>query len=50
MDVAKMTVFEVRSMIYRYIIYYNLKRIYTPNGGLSPIEKRRRYYAATIAA
>lgn len=50
MDTTKMTVDAVRSVIYRYINYYNLRRIYTTNGGLSPMEKRRRYYAATTAA
>lgn len=50
MDTTKMTVAEVRSVIYRYINYYNLRRIYTTNGGLAPMEKRRRYYAADKAA
>lgn len=49
-DTTKMTVNEVRSVIYRYINYYNLRRIYTTNGGLSPMEKRRMYYAANMAA
>ena len=50
MDTTKMTTDEVKSVIYRYIHYYNLRRIYTTNGGLPPMEKRRRYYAKTIAA
>ncbi len=50
MNTTKMTVAEVRSVVYRYINYYNLRRIYTTNDGLSPMEKRRRYYAATVAA
>lgn len=50
MDTTKMTTEEVRSVIYRYINYYNLRRIYTTNGGLSPMEKRRRYYAVTSVA
>ena len=50
MDTTKMTVAEVRSVIYRYINYYNLRRIYTTNGGLAPMEKRRRYYVADKAA
>lgn len=49
-DTTKMTVNEVRSVIYIYIHYYNLRRIYTTNGGLSPMEKRRMYYAANKAA
>lgn len=50
MDTTKMTAAEVRSVIYRYISYYNLRRIYTTNGGMSPMEKRRQYYAAISAA
>ena len=50
MDTTKMTVAEVRSVIYRYINYYNLRRIYTTNGGLAPMERRRRYYAVDKAA
>lgn len=50
MDTTKMTVAEVKSVIYRYINYYNLRRIYTTNGGLSPMEKRRLYYAANTVA
>lgn len=50
MDTTKMTADDVRSVIYRYINYYNLRRIYTTNGGLSPMEKRRRYYAVTSVA
>lgn len=50
MDTTKMTTAEVRSVIYRYINYYNLRRIYTTNEGLSPMEKRRMYYAANMVA
>ncbi len=50
MDTTKMTTDEVKSVIYRYIHYYNLRRIYTTNGGLPPMEKRRQYFAKTIAA
>lgn len=50
MDTTKMTVLEMRSVIYRYINYYNLRRIYTTDEGLSPMEKRRRYYAANMVA
>ena len=50
MDTTKMTTDEVKSVIYRYIQYYNLRRIYTTNGGLPPMEKRRQYFAKTIAA
>ena len=50
MDTTKMTTDEVKSVIYRYIHYCNLRRIYTTNGGLPPMEKRRQYFAKTIAA
>jgi transposase InsO family protein len=35
-DTRKMNMAEVRSMIYRYICYYNLRRIYSVNGGYPP--------------
>ena len=44
MDTLKMTAAEVRSVIYRYVGYYNLRRIYTTNGGLPPMVKRRLFY------
>ena len=50
MDTTKMTVDEVKTVIYRYINYYNLRRVYTTNDGLPPMEKRRRYFAKTASA
>ena len=44
MDTLKMTVAEVRSVVYRYVAYYNLRRVYTANAGLPPLMKRRRFF------
>lgn len=41
---------EVRSMIYRYICYYNLRRVYSTNGGLPPELYRRAFLARNAAA
>ena len=35
---------EVKSVIYRYICYYNLRRIYSVNGGYPPEVYRQIYY------
>jgi transposase InsO family protein len=38
---------EVKSLIWRYFMsYWNNRRICSANGGLPPVEKRRRYYMA----
>ena len=50
MDLSKMKISEVRSVIHRFIAYYNLRRIYTPNGGLPPFVMRRRWFEAHAAA
>lgn len=36
----------VRSMVFRYIHYYNLRRITSVNGGLPPLVYRRKYFDA----
>ena len=41
---------EVRSVIYRYIAYYNLRRIYSTNGGYPPMAYRRMYYSGQLVA
>ena len=46
METASMTSAEVKSVIYRYIAYYNLRRIYSTNGGYPPLVYRRMYYEA----
>jgi putative transposase len=35
----------VKSIIFRYIHYYNLRRIYSPNGGWPPMVFRNRHAA-----
>ena len=48
-ETARLTMAEVKTMIYRYICYYNLRRIYTPNGGFPPLVYRKMYYAKAVA-
>lgn len=50
LDTLAMTIAEVRSVIHRYIAYYNLRRIYTANGGYPPMVYRRMYYEGLKAA
>lgn len=50
MDTLRMTVAEVKSAIYRYIAYYNLRRIYTTNDGWPPLVYREMYYKAQSVA
>jgi len=39
----------VKSMVFRFIeLYYNRKRIYTPNGGYPPLVKRSLYYQENL--
>lgn len=43
-DTEKMTIEELKTIIWRYFMsYWNNRRICTANGGLPPMEKRRRY-------
>ena len=35
---------DVKSIVYRYISYYNLRRIYSTNGGYPPEKFRQAYY------
>ena len=49
-DAAKMTMTEVKSLIWRYFMsYWNNRRICSANGGLPPMAKRRRYYEGLAA-
>ncbi|HRV98925.1 MAG TPA: integrase core domain-containing protein, partial [Aminobacteriaceae bacterium] len=50
LDTLTMSVSDVRSVIYRYIAYYNLRRIYSANGGYPPMVYRRMYYTGLLAA
>ena len=50
-DTEKMTVDEVKAIIWRYFIsYWNNRRICSANEGLPPIVKRQRYYESLGAA
>ena len=44
MDTTKLTNEEVKSIVFRYIYYYNLRRIYSTNGGWPPLVYRQYYY------
>lgn len=44
-DTKKMTIEELKTLIWRYIIiYWNTRRICSANGGLPPMVKRKQYY------
>lgn len=44
-DTKKMTIEELKTLIWRYfIIYWNNRRICSANGGLPPMLKRKQYY------
>ena len=48
-DTEKMTVNEVKSLIWRYFMsYWNNRRICSANGGLPPAVKRRLYYGSIL--
>ena len=50
-DTRKMTVEQVKALIFRYFMsYWNNRRICSANGGLPPMVKRRRYYDALKTA
>lgn len=45
-----MSMDKVKSIVFRFIeIYYNRKRIYTPNEGYPPLIKRTNYYNKTLS-
>lgn len=48
-DTTKMTAAEVKTIIYRYIHYYNRRRIYTTNGGYPPLVYREMHKAGIAA-
>lgn len=41
---------QVRSIVYRFIAYYNLRRVYTSNDGWPPLVYRQQFYQITSAA
>jgi len=50
MDTTRLTRKEVKTVIFRYIHYYNLRRVYSTNQGLPPQRKREQYYNTLLAA
>lgn len=46
MDTTKMSRDEVKGVVFRYIHYYNLRRISSVTGGLLPLVYRERYLRA----
>lgn len=50
MDTRKMSKASVRTAVYRYIHYYNLRRIYSTNDGWPPQQYRQQYYAQLATA
>ena len=50
MDTRQLTAAEVASIVVRYIAYYNLRRIYTTNGGWPPAVWRKMYLERLSAA
>ena len=50
MNTRTMTRAEVKSVVYRYIHYYNLRRIYSTNDGWPPAVYRRMYFEQFEAA
>lgn len=50
MDTTKMTIAEVKTVVYRYIYYYNLRRVYSTNDGWPPLTFRKMYYQNQKAA
>lgn len=49
-NTMEMTMTEVKTVIFRFIYYYNLRRIYTTNNGYPPMVYRQRYYHNSLAA
>ncbi len=49
-DTKNMTIEEVKTIIFRFIYYYNLRRIYTTNKGYPPMIYRQMYYHNRLAA
>ena len=46
-DTEKISVEELKTIIWRYYIsYWNNRRICTANGGLPPMVKRKQYYSS----
>ena len=50
MKTSEMKMKDVKSIIFRFIHYYNLRRIYSTNGGFPPAVFRKRFYASIQVA
>lgn len=48
-DTSEMKLVDVKTVVYRFICYYNLRRIYTFNGGYPPLVYREMYYGKAAA-
>lgn len=50
-DPEQLTVEQLKSLVWRYFMsYWNNRRICSANGGLPPVVKRSRFYAAQAMA
>lgn len=49
MDTAKMSREDVKNAVFRYIAYYNLRRISSVTGGLPPLVYRERFFHTAAA-
>ena len=47
--IEQLSMSEVKSIIFRYIHYYNRRRIYSTNGGLPPLVFRQAFLPACVA-
>ena len=50
LNTTRMTTDEVKTIIFLYIHYYNLRRIYSTNNGWPPAVYRQMYYETLMAA
>ena len=50
MDTTKLSSKEVKTIVFRYIYYYNLRRIYSANYGWPPLVYRQFYYSTQKVA
>lgn len=48
-DTAKLKIDDVKSIVYRFVCYYNLRRIYTTNAGYPPLVYRKMFYSKAAA-
>ena len=46
MDTTKLRREDLKAIVFRYIHYYNLRRISSVNNGLPPLVYRKNYYCS----